>query len=153
MAEEGVGMDGAARSAGGGKAIEEGVEDLAGAVQIAVVGDLKAGDGGRVAPHGLPFLEGLPFYESANETADEHAGRTAIAQGEFHAYCAVGYGLPGSHFAPEARGVRAEFGEAIFEFLDAGGLIEVLHIPESVAEIISGVEIGYPPPPPIVLFS
>ena len=122
-----MGMKGAAYATGGGEAVEKRAEDLASAIQIAVVRDLETGDRGRVPPHGLAFPKGFFLDGSANEAADEHSGRTTIAEGHLHTDRAVGYRLAGGHPAPEARGVGAEFGETIFEFLDAVGLPEIFH--------------------------
>jgi hypothetical protein len=137
VAEEGMGMKGAAYGTGGGEAVEKRAEDLPSAVQIPVVRDLETGDRGRVPPHGLALLKGFLLDGAANEAADEHSGRPTIAERQLHAYRAVRHRLAGGHLAPEARGVGAQFGETIFEFLNAFGLPEIFHGGVSLGPMIA----------------
>ena len=127
VAEEAVGVGGTAGGAGGGEAVDQGAEDVARVIEIAVVRYGKAGDRGRVAPHRLALLEGFGFDHSPDQAADEHSRRTAIAEGKFHSHGAVGDGLTGRHFAPETPSVGTEAGDAIFEFLNTVGVPEIFH--------------------------
>jgi len=136
-AEKAVGMIGATCGTGGGEAIDGTAELLAFVGEVAVVGDLEAGNGGRVATHWFALLECFGFDQASDEAANEHARRTAVAASELHADGAVGHGLCWSHFAPEARSVRAETGDAVFEFLDAVRLPEILHGGVSLEEMIA----------------
>ena len=123
VAEEAVGMGGATGRPDGDKAVDEGDEDFARVVQVAVVSDLEAGNGGGVASHRLVLLEGFGFDHASDQAADQHPRGPTIAESQLHADGAVSDGLTGVHLAPEARAVGSETRETIFELLDGFGLI------------------------------
>ena len=125
-AEEAVGMGGAAGGTAGGEAVDDGDEFVAFGGEVAVVRDLKAGNGGRVAAHGLALFECHGLDDAPNEAADQHARRTAFAESQLHRDGAVRHGLRWRHLAPQARAVRTQLREAVFQFLHRIGLPEGL---------------------------
>jgi hypothetical protein len=125
-AKKAVGMGGATGGAAGGEAVNDGAEFFALDGEVAVVSDFEAGNGGRVAAHGLVLFECHRLDHETNEAADHHARRTPVAESQLHGDGTVRHGLRRRHPAPQARAVRAQMREAVFQFLHGVGLKQVL---------------------------
>jgi len=134
FAEEAVRMGGATGRTGSGEAVDDAAEFFSFDGEVALVGDLEAGNGGRIAAHGFVLFERHRLDHKPNEAADQHAWRTAVAEGQLHAYGAVRHGLRGCHLAPQARAVGAQAREAVFQLLHGLGLKQVLHEGTSPSE-------------------
>ena len=84
-------------------------------------------NGGSVAAHGLVLFECHRFDHRPDETADQHARRTPVAESQFHGDGAMRHGLCGRHLAPEARAVGAQMRQPLFQLLHSLRLPEVFH--------------------------
>ena len=126
-AEEAVGMGGAAGGSGGHEAVDRTGEELALLVEIPVVVDDEAFDGGRVAPDGIVVAEREGFDGPPDGVADQGAWRFEFSGGELEARCAVRHRLGRVHRSPLARAVWLQVREALFDVLRGGGVEEVFH--------------------------
>ena len=82
---------------------------------------------GELRRMGSLFPEGPGFDHASDQATDDHARRTTVAQCKFHSHGAVGNGLSGRHLAPEARAVRTQLREPLFQLLHGSWLKQVLH--------------------------
>src|ERR1017187_4804909 len=103
-----MGVVGAALRPSFCEAIDDGGQTLAFLCKISLIVDRKPRDRRGVATHRLFFSKGYGLDHRPEEIADEHARRTPVTEGEFHARHAVSDRLCCIHIAPLAHSLRTQ---------------------------------------------